>query len=240
MFARIQRSQIIRSGGCGRGTVRRCRPHAFCDPHVIIGTAATIETRMTDLPTSGALDADALAADALIAATQRWVERAVVGLNLCPFARAPMLQQRIRYVVSQARDTDTLLDDLLGELQSLNAVDANECETTLLIHPYVLTDFLDYNDFLDVADAAIETLALAGVLQVASFHPQYQFADSTIDDIENFTNRSPVPTLHLLREASIEQAVDAMADPDSIPRRNVQTLRALGLEGWRALDLDAN
>lgn len=199
------------------------------------------EISMTDLPTPNSSDTDALPADAtLIAATQRWVERAVVGLNLCPFARAPMLQQKIRYAVSQARDTDVLLDDLLGELQSLNAADPDDCETTLLIHPFVLTNFLDYNDFLDVADAAVETLGVTGELQVASFHPDYQFADSAIDDIENFSNRSPFPILHLLREASIERAVDGMTDPDSIPRRNVEMLRALGREGWRALKLDAN
>lgn len=174
----------------------------------------------------------------VIDATRRWVERAVVGLNLCPFARAPMVQQKIRYVVSQARDPDALLDDLLGELQSLNAVDAAECETTLLIHPHVLGDFLDYNDFLDAADAAVETLGLEGELQVASFHPNYQFAGSEPGDVENFSNRSPFPTLHLLREASVERAMESMTDTDSIYRRNVETLQKLGTEGWQALWTD--
>jgi len=168
-------------------------------------------------------------------ATKRWVERAVVGLNLCPFARAPFIQGRIRYAVSHARDTDALLDDLCGELQSLAAADAADCETTLLIHPHVLRDFLDYNDFLDVADAAVETLKLDGVLQVASFHPHYQFADTAPDDVENASNRSPFPTLHLLREASVERAADAMTDPDEIYRRNIDTLRKLGREGWEKL-----
>jgi hypothetical protein len=167
--------------------------------------------------------------------TRRWVERAVVGLNLCPFARAPMVQQKIRYVVSHARDTDALLDDLLGELQSLIAIDASECETTLLIHPHVLGDFLDYNDFLDSADAAVETLGLEGELQVASFHPQYQFAESAPDDIENFSNRSPWPTLHLLRETSVERAMESMTDTDAIYRRNQETLQRLGTTGWQAL-----
>jgi len=173
--------------------------------------------------------------------TRRWVERAVVGLNLCPFARAPMIQQKIRYVVSQARDTEALLDDLLGELQSLNAISASECETTLLIHPHVLADFLDYNDFLDSADAAVETLGLEGELQVASFHPHYQFAESAPNDIENFSNRSPWPTLHLLREASVERAMESMNDTDAIYRRNMDTLQRLGTEGWQALwrDIDA-
>lgn len=170
-----------------------------------------------------------------IEATKRWVERAVVGLNLCPFARAPFIQGRIRYAVSHARDTDALLDDLCGELQSLAAADAAECETTLLIHPHVLGDFLDYNDFLDVADAAVETLKLDGVLQVASFHPHYQFADTAPEDVENASNRSPFPTLHLLREASVERAAEAMSDPDEIYRRNIDTLRRLGREGWEKL-----
>lgn len=168
-------------------------------------------------------------------ATKHWVERAVVGLNLCPFARAPFIQGRIRYAVSHARDTDALLDDLCGELQSLAAADAAECETTLLIHPHVLGDFLDYNDFLDVADAAVETLRLDGVLQVASFHPQFQFADTAAEDVENASNRSPFPTLHLLREASVERAAEAMSDPDEIYRRNIDTLRRLGREGWEKL-----
>jgi len=175
-----------------------------------------------------------------IEATRRWVERAVVGLNLCPFARAPFVQGTIRYAVSHARDSDALLDDLCGELQSLAAADPADCETTLLIHPAVFGDFLDYNDFLDVADAAVEALRLDGVLQVASFHPAYQFADSTPDDSENFSNRSPYPTLHLLREASVERAMEAMSDTDEIYRRNIDTLRRLGLAGWQALWRDTD
>ncbi len=190
---------------------------------------------MTDSP-SHPLQDDALPEDApYLAATTRWLEKAVIGLNLCPFARAPHVQQRLRMRVSHARDTDGLLDDLLGELQSLNAAAPEECETTLLIHPHVLGDFLDYNAFLDTADMAVETLGLDGVLQVASFHPQYQFADSAVDDIENFSNRAPYPTLHLLREASVERAAEAMSDPDEIYRRNMDTLRRLGNAGWQAL-----
>lgn len=182
------------------------------------------------------LNADALPEDApYIAATTEWLERAVIGLNLCPFARAPHVQDKVRMRVSQARDTDTLLDDLCGELQSLNALTVGECETGLLIHPFVLTDFLDYNDFLDVADAAVQTLGLEGEWQVASFHPRYQFADTAVDDIENFSNRSPFPTLHLLRESSIERAMEAMSDTDAIYRRNIETLQRLGLEGWKTL-----
>ena len=182
------------------------------------------------------LNADALPADApYLAETIRWLERAVIGLNLCPFARAPHVQGKLRMRVSQARDTDALLDDLCGELQSLNALTPEECETGLLIHPFVLGDFLDYNDFLDVADAAVQTLGLEGEWQVASFHPQYQFADSVADDVENFSNRSPFPTLHLLREASVERAMEQMSDTDAIYRRNQETLRRLGADGWQAL-----
>jgi uncharacterized protein len=179
---------------------------------------------------------DSTADDAsAIAATQRWLERAVIGLNLCPFARAPFAQQRIRLRVSHADSEDELLADLSEELEALHATDASICETTLLIHPYVLTDFLDYNDFLDAADAAVLALGLEGELQVASFHPDYRFADTAEDAIENCTNRSPYPTLHLLREASIERAVESVPDTEDIYRRNIETLRSLGADGWRAL-----
>ena len=182
------------------------------------------------------LNADALPEDApYLHDTTRWLERAVIGLNLCPFARAPHVQGKLRLRVSHARDTDTLLDDLCGELQSLNALPADECETGLLIHPFVLDDFRDYNDFLDVADAAVETLGLEGIWQVASFHPRYQFADSEPDAIENYSNRAPWPTLHLLREDSVERAMASMTDTDSIYRHNIDTLRGLGVEGWEAL-----
>lgn len=185
----------------------------------------------SDLITAGLTSADMPYIDA----TRRWVQRAVVGLNLCPFARAPFVQGTIRYAVSHARDADTLLDDLCGELQSLAAADPADCETTLLIHPQVFGDFLDFNDFLDVADAAVETLRLDGVLQVASFHPHYQFADTAPDDTGNLSNRSPYPTLHLLREASVERAMAAMSDTDAIYRHNVDALQRLGLAGWQAL-----
>ena len=171
----------------------------------------------------------------IIRATQRWVERAVIGLNLCPFARAPYVQQRVYFRVSHAQDTEALLNDLHEEMAALQAADPWSRETTLLIHPDVLGDFLDYNDFLDAADARVRALGLDGELQIASFHPDYRFADSADDAIENCSNRSPYPTLHLLREASITGAVAAMADTGDIYRRNVETLRKLGIDGWRAL-----
>lgn len=172
---------------------------------------------------------------AVVAATQRWIERAVIGLGLCPFARAPFVQQRIRYRVTDAADTDALAAALCDELERLHAADARTCETTLLIHPHVLGDFDAFNDFLDVADALLRSLGLEGEIQIASFHPDYRFADADPDAIENATNRSPYPTLHLLREASIEQAVASIGDADAIYRRNIETLRRLGAAGWQAL-----
>ena len=171
----------------------------------------------------------------VIASTRRWLERAVIGLNLCPFARAPFARQRIRFVVSPARDTRTLLDDLQQELLALHAADPQVCETTLLIHPQMLGDFLDFNDFFDEADEALRTLELEYELQIASFHPDYRFADVAADAIENCTNRSPYPTLHLLRESSIDAAVESGIDTDAIYPRNIETLQKLGSAGWRAL-----
>jgi hypothetical protein len=173
-----------------------------------------------------------------IDATRLWLEKAVIGLNLCPFAKAVVLKQQVRFVESTAQDPAGLLGDLVHELQTLAAAAPEDIETTLLVHPQVLNDFLDYNDFLDIADAAIEELGLAGVLQVASFHPQYRFeggADAEDDDMANFSNRSPHPTLHLLREDSIERAVAAFPDAASIYERNIDTLQRLGPAGWRAL-----
>jgi hypothetical protein len=170
-----------------------------------------------------------------IAATRHWLERVVIGLNLCPFAKAVHLKRQIRWVESPARDAESLLADLVRELQFLAAADPDTVDTTLLIHPHVLTDFLDYNDFLDVADAAVEQLGLDGVLQVASFHPDYQFESTDRDDVGNLSNRAPYPTLHLLREDSIDRAVAAFPDAATIYERNIETLRRLGVDGWRAL-----
>lgn len=175
---------------------------------------------------------------AVIAATRRWVERAVIGLNLCPFARA--VADRIRYRVSAATSADELLADLEAELRLLHETDARRIETTLLIHPRVLQDFLDFNDFLDVADAALDALGLTGVLQIASFHPHYRFAGTVEQDIENYTNRAPYPTLHLLREASVARGVAALGDPASIYERNIETMRRLGHAGWARLWRDGD
>ena len=175
------------------------------------------------------------AAESALQATRAWVEHAVIGLNLCPFAKAVQVKGQLRYACSQARDTDTLRAELRAELQWLAGTPAEQLETTLLVHPWVLQDFLDYNDFLAEADALLVEMGLDGTLQIASFHPQYQFAGTHADDIDNATNRSPHPTLHLLREASIERAVAAFPEAASIYEANQRTLREMGPAGWALL-----
>lgn len=171
----------------------------------------------------------------VIAETRAWLVRAVIGLNLCPFAKAVHTKQQVRYVVCNTREPDELLNTLRDELRLLAEADPEQVDTTLLIHPRVLTDFADYNDFLDAADAAVAELGYEGVLQVASFHPQYQFAGTSPDDVSNATNRSPYPTLHLLREASIDRAVAAFPEPEAIYENNMRTLETLGAQGWAEL-----
>jgi len=173
--------------------------------------------------------------DQIIAATQNWLEKAVIGLNLCPFAKAVHVKKQVRFVVSSATGPEQLLEELMNELQRLSDTPAEEVDTTLLIHPFVLTDFLDYNEFLDVADAAVEDMQLDGELQVASFHPDYQFADTDVHDIGNYTNRAPYPILHLLREDSIERAVEAFPEAEQIFEKNIETLEQLGHDGWDKL-----
>lgn len=174
-------------------------------------------------------------ADQVIAATRNWLERAVIGLQLCPFAAAPHLSGRVRYYVSAQRSGVGLLEELSDELKSLQDADPLKCETTLLIHPQAFANFLEYNDFLDACDAAVSELGFEGELQVASFHPRYQFAGTAAEDIENYTNRSPYPMLHLLREASVTRAVAKFPHIDRIGATNKETLRRLGHEGWRQL-----
>ena len=158
------------------------------------------------------------------AETRAWVERAVIGLNLCPFAKAVQAKNQVRYMVSAADDSETLLTELHAEMDRLAAADPAEIDTTLLIHPQVLNDFLDFNDFLGAADDLLAELGYEGVLQVASFHPRFQFAGTDADDVTNATNRSPYPTLHLLREASIDRAVAAFPQAEAIFEANMRTL----------------
>ena len=173
--------------------------------------------------------------EAVIAATQRWVERAVIGLNLCPFAKGVQTKGQVHYAVSQADDPQALLSDLKQALLDLHACAPDQRDTTLLIAPLALPDFLDFNDFLDRADRLLRKMRLEGIFQIASFHPQFQFADAAPDDISHFTNRAPYPILHLLREESIDRAVAAFPDAALIFEHNMQTLRALGHAGWQAL-----
>lgn len=171
----------------------------------------------------------------VIAAMREWIEKAVIGLNLCPFAKAVYVKNQVRYVVSHAAHLDGLLEDLDRELGFLAAADPETIDTTLLIHPTLLPDFLDFNDFMQLAEAAVGEHGLDGVIQIASFHPAFQFEGTDPDDIGNYTNRAPFPTLHLLREASIERAVAAFPEAETIYERNIETLQKLGIEGWRAL-----
>jgi len=190
---------------------------------------------MTDTSNTADASPDGVPAALAIAETRGWVRRAVIGLNLCPFARAVDVKDQIRYVFSDATDAETLLATLVVELQRLADTDPEVVDTTMVIHPRVFADFEDFNDFLELADAAVEDLDLDGVLQVASFHPHFQFADTEPDDVTNATNRAPYPTLHLLREESVDRAVAAFPEAEAIFERNMATLENLGPQGWAAL-----
>lgn len=167
--------------------------------------------------------------------TVGWLERAVIGLNLCPFAKGVHVKGQIHYAVEFAQQPAAVLEALRVELAALQAADETMRDTTLLILPNALQDFLDFNDFLGEADALLEDMGLEGTLQIASFHPQFQFAGTDVDDVTNCTNRSPYPTLHLLREASIDRAVEAFPEAELIFERNMEVLEQLGPQGWAAL-----
>ena len=171
--------------------------------------------------------------------TRHWLERAVIGLNLCPFAKGVHTKQQVRYAVCTSDDPAVLLEDLRRELLHLAEADPEQLDTTLLIAPHCLPDFLDFNDFLEVADAMVEELDLGGILQVASFHPQFQFEGTDVDDVTNCTNRAPYPILHLLREDSIDKAVEVFPEAETIYERNMETLEKIGIEGWLDLDVGA-
>lgn len=177
-----------------------------------------------------------LSDDTVLADTRRWIEKAVIGLNLCPFARSVYVKQQVRIVVSRARHLDAFLDDLDRELDLLVNTPAEEIDTTLLVHPTLFPDFEVFNDFMGVVDDVVDEHDLEGVIQVANFHPAFRFEGEADDDMSHFTNRAPYPTLHLLREDSVERAVASEGgDANSIVERNIATLRGLGPEGWKAL-----
>ncbi len=198
---------------------------------------------MTDSPTPApTASADGLApidAAVVVQDMVRWLERAVIDLNLCPFAKGVHAKGQIHYVVSQASDARGLLQDLADELEALAEAAPDKRDTTLLMAPRCMPDFLDFNDFLELADELVETLDLAGILQVAAFHPQFQFAGTEPDDVGNCTNRAPYPTLHLLREESIDRAVEAFPEAEAIFQRNIEVLEQLGSAGWAALEVGA-
>lgn len=177
--------------------------------------------------------------DIVIADTVRWLEKAVIGLNLCPFAKSVHVKGQIHYVVSQATDVEGVAMDLHRELEALAEISPEKRDTTLLIVPQALQDFLDFNDFTALADEIVEELDLGGILQVASFHPMFQFEDTDVDDVTNCTNRAPYPILHLLREDSIDKAVEAFPEAETIYERNMQLLEEMGIERWLDLDLGA-
>lgn len=174
-------------------------------------------------------------AERIVADTQSWLERAVIGLNLCPFAKSVFVKKQVRYALTAASTADELLAELDAEFTLLAATPPAQLDTTLLIHPRAMTNFLDYHFFLAEANALLRNLDLEGVFQIASLHPQYEFAGCEPDDIANFTNRSPYPTLHLLRESSIDRAVAAFPEAESIFERNIETMQRLGHDGWKKL-----
>nr|WP_295786930.1 DUF1415 domain-containing protein [Rhodoferax sp.] len=185
-------------------------------------------------------DALAGADTVVIEDTKRWLQRAVIGLNLCPFAKAVDVKCQIHYAVSRCVGFKDLLADLHQELKGLVALTPAIRDTTLLIAPDALAEFLEFNDFLAQANRLLAKLGYGGVFQIASLHPLYEFADSQSDDIANFTNRSPYPTLHILREASIDRAVKAFPHAESIFQTNIDTMERMGRAGWDALDVGAS
>ncbi|MBV7539981.1 DUF1415 domain-containing protein [Acidovorax sp. sic0104] len=189
------------------------------------------------LPSSAgsARSLDSAAATAFISDTVRWLEQAVIGLNLCPFAKGVHVKGQIHYALALSADLGEVLELLRDELTALVETPAQKRDTTLIILPHCLQDFLDFNDFLGHAEALLEDMELDGTLQIASFHPQFQFAGTDADDVTNCTNRSPYPTLHLLREESIDRAVEAFPDAESIFEKNMEVLEALGPQGWTEL-----
>ncbi|MBV1776195.1 DUF1415 domain-containing protein [Burkholderiaceae bacterium DAT-1] len=175
--------------------------------------------------------------DDIISATRIWLEKAVIGLNLCPFAKAVYVKNQVRIVVSEARHLDALLELLDDELLYLANVDPEQTDTTLIVIPDLLPDFIDFNDFVGLAEDAVADNGLEGVLQIANFHPQFQFADTQPDDISNYTNRAPFPTLHLIRESSIDRAVAAFPEAEEIFDRNIALMNEMGIDGWNALGI---
>lgn len=192
---------------------------------------------MHPIPPSTVLAASAEPAALFIRDTVQWLERAVIGLNLCPFAKGVHVKGQIYYAVALTEDLDEVLGVVRAELAALAGTSAETRDTTLLILPHCLQDFLDFNDFLGNAEDLLEEMELDGTLQIASFHPRFQFAGTEADDVTNCTNRAPYPTLHLLREESIDRAVEVFPEAEMIFERNIEVLQSLGMQGWAQLDV---
>lgn len=171
--------------------------------------------------------------DVVLTATRHWVERFVIGLGLCPFAHHELMRDRVRFNVCEARSALDLIPVLEAELERIST--DGDIGTTLLIHPHALTAFDAYLDFLEIADQTVTGMGLEGIIQIASFHPDYQFEGTTADDVSNMTNRSPYPMLHLIREADITRAVESHPDIEGIPAANIARLRAMGREAIKTL-----
>ena len=167
--------------------------------------------------------------------TKKWVEKAVIGLNLCPFAKSVYVKNQVLIVVTGAETVKELQQILVKECENLIETDPEVLDTCLLVVPYVFEDFYDFNDFLDIAELTLEEIELVGELQIASFHPDYQFADTEADDISNYTNRSPYPILHLIRESSLDKATQQYPDASAIFDSNIEKVTQLGPDGWKKL-----
>jgi hypothetical protein len=175
----------------------------------------------------------------VLASTVQWLEKAVIGLNLCPFAKGVHVKGQIHFAISHSFEPADLLDALAAELTALKAMDPQQRDTTLLIAPQCMPEFWEFNDFQTRANKVLRKLGLEGIVQIASFHPEFQFAGTEVDDISNYTNRAPFPILHLIREDSIARAVEAFPHAEMIFEKNIETLQALGTAGWHALGLSS-
>jgi uncharacterized protein len=171
--------------------------------------------------------------DEIVGSVRQWLETVVINMNLCPFAKRELVKNRVRFAVTEAITEEQLLMALQAELELLGSDPS--LETTLLIHAEVLQDFYDYNQFLSYADSLLVQMGLEGVYQIASFHPHYQFGGTGVDDVENYTNRSPYPLLHILREDSLERVIADTADVAQIPARNIELMNSLGHDKLAAL-----
>ncbi len=198
--------------------------------HSVLELLRNVDRKGNDLQVICAQNLKHRMKEEVLGKTKQWVENFVIGLKICPFAAVPAKENRIVYRYSAATDIDVLFNDLMLSLSAVIEAEPEEVETAILVHPEVLNDFEMYLDFLGIAEEALEKSGLEGHLQIASFHPDYQFDGVDADDLSHHTNRSPYPMLHILRELSVTNAVDTHPDIEGIPERNIELMRSLGLE----------